>query len=137
MTTTTTTTTAVDRLLVAMTTPRTVAASDIYAADAVFDATVPGWRFAVHGSRAIGYQLAEWYQHNGVLEELVRHPTPTGEVIEYTITWEEDGAPYAAHHVNVLTIDSASDRITSDHVWCGGRWPAALLARMEEARHDG
>jgi hypothetical protein len=135
-TATTTTTTAVDRLLVAVTTPGT-SASDIYADDAVFDATVPGWRFTVRGSQAIGYQLAEWYYYEGALEELVRHPTPTGEVIEYTITWQEDGVPHAAHHVNVLTVDPSTDRITSDHAWCGGRWPADLLARMEEARDDG
>src|SRR6476661_4843040 len=73
-TTTTTTTTAVDRLLIAVTTPGT-STSDIYADDAVFDATVPGWRYAVRGSQAIGYQLAEWYYYEGALEELIRHPT--------------------------------------------------------------
>jgi hypothetical protein len=129
--TTTTTTTAVDRLLEVVTGTR-VAGTDIYAADAVFDAIVPNWRFPVRGVESIGYQLAEWFQHPGRLEELERHPTPTGEVLTYTVTWEEAGVPHAARHAHVLTI--LDDRITRDQVWCGGRWPAPLLAQMEAAQ---
>ena len=40
---------------------------------------------------------------------------------------------HAAHHVHVLTVDSARDRIATDRVWCGGRWDAALLAQMGQA----
>ena len=53
------------------------------------------------------------------------------------MAWEEDGVPHAARHVHVLTIDPATDRITADHMWCGGRWAAPLLAQMEAARDDG
>jgi hypothetical protein len=136
MTHTTTATTAVDRLLHAVSTPGTPIA-DIYAADAVLDATVPGWRFTVRGSQSIGYQFAEWFRDPATLEELDRHPTPTGEVVEYTVAWEEGGVPHAGHHVHVLTIDPTTDRITADHMWCGGRWPAPVLAQMEAARDDG
>jgi hypothetical protein len=128
----TTTATATDRLLHAVTKPGT-SVEDIFAAGAVFDATIPGWRFAVRNASAIGYQYAEWFRHDATLEGLVRHATPSGEVLEYTITWEEDGVPHAAHHVHVLTIDPESDRVTQDHFWCGGRWPASLLAQMEAA----
>jgi len=130
------TSTATDRLLRAVTNPGTPV-DDIYAADAVFDATVPGSRFAVRTAPSIGYQFAEWFRDPGTFEELERHATPTGEVVEYTIMWEEDGVPHAAHHVHVLTIDATTDRVTSDRFWCGGRWPASLLAKMESARHDG
>jgi hypothetical protein len=134
--TTTVTTTAADRLLHAVTHPGT-AVDDVYAADAIFDATVPGWRYAVRGARSIGYQYAEWFRDPATFDELERHPTATGEVVEYTLAWEEDGVPHAAHHVHVLTIDPATDRIITDHVWCGGRWPADVLAQMEAARDDG
>jgi hypothetical protein len=132
----TSTTTAADRFIRAVVTPGT-AIDDIYAPDAVFDATVPGWRFTLHGSDAIGSQFAEWFRDPSTFEELVRHPTTIGEVIEYTVAWEEDGVPHAAHHVHVLTIDPMTDRITCDHMWCGGRWDAPVLAQMEAARDDG
>jgi hypothetical protein len=132
----TTTSTACDRLLEAVTTPGTSTA-DVYATDAVFDATVPGFRFAVHGAEKIGYQYAEWFRDPATFDELERHATPTGEVVEYTIAWEEDGVLHAAHHVHVLSIDAEADRVTSDRFWCGGRWPATVLAEIEAARHDG
>ena len=49
-------------------------------------------------------------------------------MVEYTVVWVEDSVPHAGRHVHVLTVDD--DRITADHVWCGGRWPASLLAEM-------
>ncbi len=47
--------------------------------------------------------------------------------------------PHASHHCHVLTIDPFLDggRIVADQVWCGGRWPAALLAEMEATGHGG
>jgi hypothetical protein len=130
MTTTTTTTTAVDRLLEVVTGARGCG-TDIYADDAVFDAVVPGWRFELRGAPQIASELARWFAHPGRLEELERHPTPTGEVLTYTVTWEEAGVPHAARHAHVLTI--VDDRVVRERVWCGGRWPAPLLAEMEEA----
>ena len=64
---------------------------------------------------------------------LRRYPVEGGsaEVIEYTLSWTENGVPHAGHHLHVLTV--RDDRIVSDMVFCGGRWPAALLAEMEAA----
>ena len=132
---TATTLTAADRLLRAVTTPG-ASLDDVYAPDATFDATVPGWRFAIHGPR-VAHQYAEWFRHPAEIEELSRHSTPTGEVIEYTISWTEGGVPHAARHIHVLTIDRDADRVVSDHFWCGGRWPAPLLAEMGAAGHHG
>jgi hypothetical protein len=129
--TTTTTTTAADRLLELAAHTADPDVSATFAPGAVLDATVPGWRFSVQSGERIGHQLAEWFRFPGTLEELDRHPTPTGEVVTYTVTWEENGVPHAAHHVHVLTI--ADDRIVRDGFWCGGRWPAPLLAEMEAA----
>ena len=58
-------------------------------------------------------------------------PTAQGAVVEYTLTWSRHGVPHAGHHVHLLTIEH--DRIVTDTVMCGGRWPASLLAEMEEA----
>ena len=52
-------------------------------------------------------------------------------MIEYTLSWTENGVPHAGHHLHVLTV--RDDRIVSDMVFCGGRWPASLLAEMEAA----
>lgn len=41
--------------------------------------------------------------------------------------WSTD----AAHHMHVLTV--RDDLIVADTVFCGGRWPASLLAEMEAA----
>lgn len=121
---------AVDRFLDAVGQGTVASASDIYAADVVLDATVPGWRLSAHGDDAVRAEYARWFADEATLEELDRHPTPGGEVVEYTLSWVEDGVPHAARHVHVLTIDRRADRIASDHVWCGGRWPASLLAEM-------
>ena len=104
--------------------------------DAVLDAVVPGWRFSVTGADAIDGQFRSWFRDPGTLEELRRHPVPTGEVVELTVTWVEDGVPHAARQVHVLELD-ADGRITHDGMWCGGRWPAQLLAQMEAARDAG
>lgn len=127
--TTTTTTTAVDRLLAVVVGGQPGA--DLVTATTELDATCPGWRFSVMGAEILE-QFAQWFADPGELEELTRQVTPTGEVVTYTVTWVEGGVPHAAHHVHVLTIED--DRIVRDQFWCGGRWPAPLLAEMEAAR---
>ena len=123
-------TTAVDRFLEAIRCSSVSTASDLYAKDAVLDATVPGWRFEVRGTAEIRSEFGRWFNAASTLEDVRRHLTPNGEVVEYTQFWMQDGVEHAAHHVHVLTLDTQSDRIIEDHVWCGGRWPAPLLAEM-------
>ena len=95
------------------------------------DATVPNWRYAVHGRRAVLDELSRWYADPGSFEELRRTPIPAGELVAFTLRWESDGVPHAAHQVHILEVADA--HITRAQVWCGGRWPAALLAEMAEA----
>lgn len=121
----------VDRLLTAIRTGRPVA--ELYRDDAHLDATVPNWRFSVDGAAAISTEYGRWFAHPGRFSELRRTPTADGEVVEYTLRWAEDGTPHAAHHVHVLTVDAARDRIATDRVWCGGRWDSALLVQMGQA----
>ena len=107
-----------------------------WAPDAVLDAVVPGWRFSVNGAEAVEAQFRSWFRDPGMLEELRRQPTAGGEVVELTVTWVENGVPHAARQVHVLELDG-DGRIAHDHMWCGGRWPATLLAEMEAAGNAG
>ena len=120
----------VDALLEAITTAD-LAHCESYAPNAILDATVPGWRFARSGAEAILDEYSGWFAAPGHFENLRREPLPHGELVEYSLAWEEDGVPHAAHHMHVL--DVAHGRIVRDTVMCGGRWPASLLAQMEAA----
>jgi hypothetical protein len=103
----------------------------VLADGAVLDATVPNWRFAVHGAAAVAAELGRWYADPGRFEDLRRVPIPGGELVEFTLCWEEGGAPHACHQIHVL--HTAQGGIVSDRAWCGGRWPASLLAEMAAA----
>lgn len=108
-----------------------MAACDALSPDVTLDATVPNWRFTVRGGTAVRSELARWYAEASTFEELKRTPLPTGELIEFTLRWEEGGIPHAAHQAHI--VDVSDGQITGDRVWCGGRWPASLLADMAEA----
>jgi SnoaL-like domain len=130
MTTTTATTTAttIDSFLAAVAEGNGIPV-DLYSPDAVLDATVPNWRFMRHGPEAIAAEYRQWFGSPGSFEELNRSPLPDGEAVTYLLTWTESGVPHAAHHCHILVLDD-DGRIASDRVFCGGRWPAGLLAQM-------
>jgi hypothetical protein len=109
----------------------TIPGCDVWSADATLDATVPNWRLHAAGADAIRAEYAKWFANPGRFEELRRCSVDggAGEVVEYTLSWSENGVPHAGHHMHLLTI--RDDRIVADMVFCGGRWPAALLAEME------
>jgi hypothetical protein len=111
--------------------------TSVWTEDATLDATVPHWRFECDGAEAVAAQLSAWYDAPTTIESLVRRPIPGGESVELDLSWVEGGVPHAAHQVHLITV--AGDRINGykiirDTVFCGGRWPAALLAEMEAAR---
>jgi hypothetical protein len=111
----------------------TIPGCDAWSADAKLDATVPNWRLHADGADAIRAEYAKWFADPARFEELRRHTVDdgTGEVVEYTLSWSENGVPHAAHHMHLLTV--RDNRIVADTVLCGGRWPAKLLAEMEAA----
>jgi hypothetical protein len=125
-------TTAVEKFLDAIVSA-SIPACDAWSADATLDATVPNWRLHASGADAIRAEYARWFADPGRFEELHRYSVDggQGEVVEYTLSWAENGVPHAGHHVHLLTV--RDDRIVADTVFCGGRWPAALLAEMEAA----
>ena len=101
----------------------------VFAADAVLDATVPGWRFAKTGPEAIARQYAGWFADPGEFEELIRRPVDGGEVVTYLFAFAKNGVPHAARHCHVFEL-AEDGRIRRDTMFCGGQWDAALLARM-------
>ncbi len=102
------------------------------APDMTLDATVPEWRFSVHGGDAVREELGRWYATPGSFEDLTRIVTPTGELIQFMLRWEEGGVPFAVHQAHV--VDVADGRIVRDTAWCGGRWSATLMAEMASAQ---
>jgi hypothetical protein len=122
---------AVDRFLHAIETAM-IPACDAWAAGATLDATVPNWRLHASGPDAIRAEYARWFAYPGRFEDVRRTPLDGGgEVVEYTLAWQENGVPHAAHHMHRLTVRDGL--IMADTVFCGGRWPASLLAEMEAA----
>jgi hypothetical protein len=123
---------AIDRFLQAVETA-TIPACDAWRADATLDATMPNWRLRANGPDAIRAEYARWFADPARFDELRRYPVSggTAEVVEYTLSWTENGVPHAAHHMHLLTV--ADGLIVADTVMCGGRWPAGLLAEMEAA----
>jgi hypothetical protein len=121
----------VDRLLAEIAAGQGIS-TDTWSDEATLDATVPHWRFECAGAHAVAAQLSGWYDAPTALESVVRRPIPGGEAVELDLSWVEDGVPHAAHQVHLLTVDG--DRLSHDTVFCGGRWPAGLLAEMEAAR---
>lgn len=122
------TTGAVDQLLAG------VVSADIpdgiFTDDAVLDATVPNWRLAIRGGRAIREQLSQWYADPGQFESLKRTPIPGGELVEFTLTWSENGVDHTAHQAHILGV--VDNFVASDTLFCGGRWPAPLVAEMQQ-----
>jgi hypothetical protein len=105
---------------------------DIFCEDIVLDATVPNWRFRVQGAGAVRDELRRWYADPGQFGELRRNGIDGGELVEFTLSWQEAGVPHKCHQAHVFRL--RGDRIASDTVFCGGRWPEPLIAQMEQAQ---
>jgi hypothetical protein len=109
----------------------TIGEAGVFAPDAVLDATVPNWRYTVNGAADIESELGRWFADPGRFEEIRRTPLPDGELVEFVLTWVEDGEPHMCHQAHHLEVRDGL--ITRDRAWCGGRWGAALQAEMAEA----
>jgi hypothetical protein len=97
----------------------------VFSDDAVLDATVPNWRLSVSGGEAVRSQLAQWYADPGEFQTLRRTPLPQGELVEFTLTWAENGVPHTCHQAHILEI--ADGLVSTDTMWCGGRSPGKRI----------
>ena len=122
--------TAIDALLEAIE-AGTVPEPELFAEDAVLDATVPNWRFRRLGAARVARQFGAWFQQPGTFDAIERTSLPDGELVRFELSWFENGMPVACHQTHRITVDN--DRILGVTLFCGGRWSAALLAEMEEA----
>jgi hypothetical protein len=103
----------------------------VFADDVVLDATVPNWRFTAHGFHAVTRELSGWFADAGRFEDLRRVSIPGGELVEFTLTWLERGVVHTCHQAHILTVRDGL--IAGDTAFCGGRWPAPLVAEMAAA----
>ncbi len=104
----------------------------VFHANAVLDATVPNWRYQVRGAAEVQAELTKWYAAPGRFEALQRTGLPDGELVQFTLCWTEEGVVHTCHQAHILQVQH--DRVIRDTVWCGGRWPAGLVAEMEALR---
>ena len=133
MTNTTVTDNPIDRLYAAVE-HGTPIATDVFAPDVVLDATVPMWRYRTQGAAATAAELGRWFADAGRFEDFTSFALPGGALVEFTLTWEQHGVPHACHQSHRLEFD-AGGRVRRLTAFCGGRWPASLLAEMTAAEH--
>jgi hypothetical protein len=69
----------------------------VFVDDAVLDATVPNWRYTTRGGAAVRSELSRWYADPGTFEDLRRTRIDDGELVEFTLTWEENGLTPIIH----------------------------------------
>ena len=105
----------------------------VFSDDAVLDATVPNWRFTTRGAAAVRGELSRWYADPGAFENLRRSSLDDGELVEFTLSWEENGVTHMCHQAHILRLRDG--QVASDTAFCGGRWPAPLIAEMAAASH--
>jgi len=105
--------------------------SDFFAEDAVLDVTIPDWRFTVRGADAICRELAAWLPGRTNIDEIHRFAMLGGEAVELSLSWEAARIPYACHQLHLIQLKDGL--IAEDKAWCGGHWPADLLAEMAGA----
>ena len=123
-------TTAVDELLDGI--ESASIPQEVFHSDVVLDATVPNWRFSVRGAEAVRAELGRWYADPGQFVDIRRSAIAGGELVEFTLGWEEHGVAHTCHQAHVLELRDG--RVAADTVFCGGRWPASLMAEMQAAQ---
>jgi hypothetical protein len=69
-----------------------------------------------------------WFADPGQFAEIRREPLLDGELIEFTLHWQEGGVAHACHQAHIVRCRDG--RVSADTAFCGGRWPAPLRAEM-------
>jgi len=77
-------------------------------------------------------ELGRWYAAPGHFGDVRRNTIDDGELVEFTLSWKEEGVPHMCHQAHI--VRRRGDRIASDTVFCGGRWPEPLFTQMKNAQ---
>ena len=72
----------------------------VFSDEAILDATVPNWRYTTRGAAAVQEELSRWYADPGAFNELHRTPLPEGELVQFTLTWNENGVTHMCHQAH-------------------------------------
>ena len=107
--------------------PLTVA----YAADALLDAHVPGWRFQLEGPGAITGQFGRWWPVQGRLATWDVTTSEDGFVIQFERWWQEGDDEVNCRHLHRLRL--AGGLVAEHLVYCAGKWGPELRAEMAAA----
>ena len=119
---------AIERFLEAMRTADWDGLEDIYADDAVFDASVPNWHFQYEGGSKCVEQLADWF---GIVPDVFQPivtPTEDGAVVDFEMRRMCPGNPAENHAPHVEGTRQAhifrfrDGKITEQRVYCAGEW---------------
>jgi len=95
------------------------------------DATVPNWRYSTCGATAVQAELSRWYADPGTFGDVRRTALPDGALVEFSLTWHERGVTHMCHQAHILRLGHGL--VAIDTVFCGGSWPAPLIAEMTAA----
>lgn len=100
----------------------------LFAPDAFLDLTVPQWRLQALGRDDVLAVRRTSHPQPGRVPRSRVDPTPTGFVLEWEETWDDDAGEHW-YCREMARADVGPDGITALSVYCTGDWDAALVAR--------
>lgn len=103
----------------------------LYRADALFDASVPQWRYQLKGREAITEKLAEEAATMGPQARVTDWrvtPIDDGIVVQMEVSFTDGGEECLWREVDLFHTDG---EFITEHVnYCTGIWDAATIARQ-------
>lgn len=109
----------------------------LLAADVVYDASVPGWRYRLSGRDAVLAELRRAWtgRHVWRIAEQRLAPTPDGAALELELRGrcpgDEDHAPHgqACRLASVFRLEAG--RIAEQRLYCCGEWDEQTVSRID------
>ena len=120
-----------DRIVARLTALDVDGLAELYRPDALFDASVPRWRYQLQGRQAIREALAEGFAAVlGSVRVTGQRATRTddGVVVELEVRFVEHDEEGLWREIHLFRTDGTS--ITEHVTYCTGIWDAATIARQ-------